>query len=527
MVQRSNPLRPQIGNVSIGKPSRSMPSKIAITPDRLEVSATQLGQRASDPNSTDIRGLRIQRADRPQLAPARLVERLAVIEWAIVVIAAVIAKLLYLDSYLGGAQSTLLLASLGLILGFVLLLIYCELGLYEPRVMADSSIEFGKLIGGLMLSFLVLTGFLYLLKIGETFSRGWMLLWFGVSASMLCLARGTMRSYVKYLIAEGGIRERIGLVGADDSVRQLKQSLETCSEVEVARVYDDRYCSRGSLPTSTVKGGLEGLVADARKGAFDQIIIAIPASEKQRIANVVERLAVLPLDLHLFEGFSGLGVPIYGSRRFGNVLMHLVRPKPPSNRAQLIKTVLDYLIAAGALAMLLPVFAVIALAIKADSHGPMFFRQRRYGRNQEVFYIFKFRTMTVLEDGLSIKQAERNDNRTTRVGRILRRSSLDELPQLLNVLRGQMSIVGPRPHALIHDEFYAAELSRYSWRHRVKPGITGWAQVHGFRGEIKNCEAMRKRMEHDLYYIDNWSIWLDLEILLLTPFAVFTAHGAY
>jgi len=527
MAQRRNSLSSQMANKLFGKQISPMPSDIIVEPNRTKVAARRLSQGASNSKLAPGRAPHIQAADRPQLWPVHLFEKWAANDWAIIIISAVISKLIYLDGYLGGVHQTLPFAVLGFIFGFILYLFYNELGLYEPRVMSDSSIEFGKLLGGLALSFLMLIGLLYLLKIDEIFSRGWMLLWFGVSAIMLCLAQSAMRNYAQHMIAEGGFRERVGIVGAGDLVRQLQQILESSPGVEVAGVYDDRHSSSGSLINSTVLGGLEDLVADAREGAFDHVIIAHPAGEREWIAKVVERLAVLPLDLHLYASPFSLPVAIHGGRNFGDVQVYLVMAKPPPVRAKFVKLVIDYAIAASALAMLLPLFAVIALAIKADSRGPVFFRQRRYGQSQKVFRVYKFRTMTVMEDGHSIKQAERSDCRTTRVGRILRRTSLDELPQLINVLRGEMSIVGPRPHALVHDEHYAAKIPRYSQRHRIKPGITGWAQVNGSRGETKTCEAMRKRMEYDLYYIDNWSIWLDIEILFRTPFEIATARGAY
>jgi putative colanic acid biosynthesis UDP-glucose lipid carrier transferase len=173
-------------------------------------------------------------------------------------------------------------------------------------------------------------------------------------------------------------------------------------------------------------------------------------------------------------------------------------------------------LAAAGLIALAPVLILIAIAIKIDSPGPVFFRQRRYGQNNRIFRIFKFRTMTVTEDGPVVVQATREDARVTRIGRFLRGSSLDEIPQLINVLLGDMSIVGPRPHALAHDEDFDSRLDLFSRRRRVRPGITGWAQVNGFRGETRTLESIEGRMQHDLYYIDNWSIWLDLEIVART-----------
>ena len=165
--------------------------------------------------------------------------------------------------------------------------------------------------------------------------------------------------------------------------------------------------------------------------------------------------------------------------------------------------------------------------IRRETPGPALFRQKRYGFNQEPFRIFKFRTMTTMDDGANVVQATRADPRVTRVGGILRRYSIDELPQLINVLIGEMSIVGPRPHALAHDQRYVERLSRYARRHNVKPGITGWAQVWGHRGEITNDHDMHKRLEHDLYYVDNWSLWLDLKIILLTVVSPRAHSNAY
>ena len=169
----------------------------------------------------------------------------------------------------------------------------------------------------------------------------------------------------------------------------------------------------------------------------------------------------------------------------------------------------------------LPIFLLVAAAIKLDTPGPVFFRQRRHGFNHNIFMVWKFRTMTVVEDGVAIVQARKGDQRITRVGRWLRRTSLDELPQLLNVLAGEMSLVGPRPHAVAHNEHYSLLLGTYASRHKVKPGITGWAQVNGYRGETDTSEKMAKRVEYDLYYIEHWSLLFDIKILLLTPFSLF------
>lgn len=202
------------------------------------------------------------------------------------------------------------------------------------------------------------------------------------------------------------------------------------------------------------------------------------------------------------------------------------RPQPQQRRAArrraLLKAAQDYLIAGIGLLLALPAFVLIAAAIKLESRGHVLFRQRRHGLNQRIFEVFKFRTMTVCEDGEAVTQAKRGDKRITRVGFILRRTSLDELPQLINVLRGEMSIVGPRPHALAHNAYYRGLIDSYDARHTVKPGITGWAQVHGLRGETSSLDQMAERVRYDLDYIEKQSIWLDLKIIAMTPlFALF------
>ena len=207
---------------------------------------------------------------------------------------------------------------------------------------------------------------------------------------------------------------------------------------------------------------------------------------------------------------------VYGVSAVGKVLLFDAQLTPLSARSLVVKTIMDSTLAAVALVTLAPLMLLIAIAIKLDTRGPVFFVQSRHGYNHRIIPVIKFRTMRVLEEGPVIVQAQRNDKRTTRVGRFLRRTSLDELPQLINVMRGELSLVGPRPHALAHNDAYAVLIENYANRHKIKPGITGWAQVNGFRGETSDPELMRQRVKLDLWYIDNWSPWLDLRVMLMT-----------
>ncbi len=269
------------------------------------------------------------------------------------------------------------------------------------------------------------------------------------------------------------------------------------------------------------------LIAAAQCGACDRIVLAMPSAAKEEILDAVAELEVLPIDVQLCPDAMSVPSEIAGLEGSGGlVLIDLQRP-PLDARGILLKAAMDYVLAAIAVAGLSPLMLVIAAAIKLDSRGPVFFVQSRHGYNHRVIRVFKFRTMTVAEDGAVVTQAVRGDKRVTRVGRFLRRTSLDELPQLFNVLQGRAVAGRPasaRPGA---QQILCGLVNRYANRHKVKPGITGWAQVNGFRGETKTPEDMLRRVELDLYYIKNWSPWLDIKILACTVLVPFHSSNAY
>jgi Undecaprenyl-phosphate glucose phosphotransferase len=261
---------------------------------------------------------------------------------------------------------------------------------------------------------------------------------------------------------------------------------------------------------------MEEAVQRARASAPDDVFILFGWGKKCLIDQAIDRFMTLPASIHLgseplLDRFSDLRIA-----RIGTVSSVQVVRRALSFGDVAVKRIFDTLVGLAALVALSPVFVLVALAIKLDSSGPVFFRQRRYGFNQQPFRIWKFRTMRTMDDGAQVVQASANDPRITRVGRLLRKWNLDELPQLINVLSGDMSLVGPRPHALAHDHEYERRIALYARRHNVKPGITGWAQVNGFRGETSTDDKMRSRVEHDLHYIDNWSILMDISILIQT-----------
>ncbi|MEA2933932.1 MAG: hypothetical protein QOD74_578, partial [Variibacter sp.] len=257
----------------------------------------------------------------------------------------------------------------------------------------------------------------------------------------------------------------------------------------------------------------------ARAQSPDAVVLAFRWAESAKIEQCIERFRALPVEIHLAEDDV---LASFGKARVENfgelTTIQLVR-KPLNGYEQLLKRSFDLIAATAGLLVLWPLFLVIAILIKLDSRGPVFFAQRRYGFNQKHFWVVKFRSMRTLEDGPTIRQAVQGDTRITKLGRWMRRWNIDELPQLINVIKGEMSLVGPRPHALAHNRHYEQRIATYARRHNVKPGLTGWAQVNGFRGPTETDEKMQARVAHDLYYIDNWSFWLDVNIILKTLFA--------
>ncbi|MDP4022162.1 undecaprenyl-phosphate glucose phosphotransferase [Methylobacterium sp. NEAU 140] len=247
----------------------------------------------------------------------------------------------------------------------------------------------------------------------------------------------------------------------------------------------------------------------------DDVFVLVPWVETAEVERCIDAFLRVPAALHLRPGTVLDRFPDMQVARVGRLSGINIGRRPLNFGEVVIKRVLDLTLAAIALLALAPLLAVIALLIKLDSPGPVFFRQKRYGFNQQPFGVFKFRSMRA-EQNAVFRQATRGDSRITRIGAILRRTNLDELPQLLNVVKGEMSLVGPRPHALAHDRSFERRIALYARRHNVKPGITGWAQVNGFRGETQTDAAMQGRVEHDLHYIDNWSIWFDIQIMIQT-----------
>jgi len=381
-------------------------------------------------------------------------------------------------------------------------------------------------------TFICLLVLAFLTQITVVYSRGWMLLFYGPTIGALLALR-----YLQVRLAVFGSRtglisaQRIFLVGTAKHVedfanrhqpRRFGINIVGCHFLAPLDAGATEQARSAALALD-----LEQAIAGARQLQPDAILLVMPWQERGMIEHCADALLKLPAEIHLG------GEPVLD--RFEEVQLVRVGPitsvrlrRTPLSRLELLqKRAFDIIFASAALLLLTPLLIVTAMLIKLDSSGSVFFLQRRYGFNQKPFQIIKFRSMRTSDDGPVVPQAKRNDPRVTGVGHWLRRWNIDEIPQLFNVIKGDMSLVGPRPHALSHDREFACRISTYARRHNVKPGITGWAQIHGLRGETDTDEKMRLRVEHDLHYIDNWSVWLDLQILVRTVISPASYRNAY
>ncbi|MGC2856363.1 undecaprenyl-phosphate glucose phosphotransferase [Novispirillum sp. DQ9] len=329
----------------------------------------------------------------------------------------------------------------------------------------------------------------------------------------------------------GRMTRRIAILGAGEQGRRFLERLRERSHpwIQVVGVYDDRRERVGpEVSGFAVRGTVDDLIAAARRNRIDDIIVALPWAAEMRLVTMIERLKEVPVHVRLSADLIGYVIAPGVHHTFGDLPVIDAAAKPLDGWRMVVKVLEDKVLAAGLLLLFSPVLLAVALAIKLESRGPVFFRQERYGFNNQVFRCWKFRSMYHgRPPEKTVPQARRDDPRVTRVGRFIRRTSLDELPQLFNVLMGEMSLVGPRPHAVAHNEQYAKIIDGYFARHRVRPGITGWAQVNGLRGETDTPEKMRSRVQYDVYYIENWSLIFDLLILFRTAFVGFVHKNAY
>ncbi len=369
----------------------------------------------------------------------------------------------------------------------------------------------------------VLTAFLFFLtvafsfKVSEIYSRVWMYTFAGLTLTTLVAYRLCAYRALKALARKHFIGRALVVLGVGDQARHFVSRIDRAKPhfTEFRGVYSLSAEDQDTdVSGHAVLGSIDDLIAAARRGDIDDVVVAMPWNNDRAVTQTVEALKELPINVYIGSDLAGFHLefrPDFGT--FHELPMFEVVQRPISGWSQLLKFMEDLTISAVALLLLSPLLLLVALAIKLDSRGPVFFMQKRLGFNNKEFAIYKFRSMYQQGDvPKKTVQATRDDPRITRVGRFIRRTSIDELPQLLNVLNGTMSLVGPRPHALDHNEEFARSVRGYFARHKVKPGITGWAQVNGFRGETD----MAERTKFDLWYIENWSLLLDVKIIVRT-----------
>ena len=392
--------------------------------------------------------------------------------------------------------------------------------------------EFGRLW---LAWFTVVLGLLFLaysFKTSAEYSRRLFLTWFVLAPLLLMLWRGWYRIVLGMMRRRGFNTQNVAIVGAQDLGVHLARTILQApwAGLRLVGFYDDR-SPTGSRPLAQepirVIGNLNALVKQARQGKIDQVFIALPLSAQKRIKHLIVKLADTTASVYVVPDFFIFDLLNARWTNVGDLPVVSIFETPFYGIDSWVKRLEDIIVASLILLVIAAPMLMISVAVKLSSRGPVIFRQNRYGLRGEEIEVWKFRTMEVTETDAEMTQATKHDPRVTRLGAFLRRTSLDELPQFINVLQGRMSVVGPRPHALVHNDQYRKLIQGYMLRHKVKPGITGLAQVKGWRGETEVIDKMEKRVEHDLVYIQNWSLWLDLKIILKTLFVGFTSKGAY
>lgn len=405
-------------------------------------------------------------------------------------------------------------------------------GMYDTTRMHDFPEYPARLLAALSIALFAVIGLGLPFAIRDAHLWIWYAAWASASYTMLLGIRGVASYILRRMTLAGHFDERIAVYGAGQIARRVHDHLTSVeSGVHFCGVYDDRMKEDRLNPEGmTVAGRLADLIEHARNEHIDRIIIALPQVAEGRISAIAASLERLPVSVHIVTHIASDLVDTgrqHDVSNIGPIGMLDVKPKALAHWAPIVKRAEDLVFGTLFLAVAAPFLPLIALMIKAESNGPVLFRQRRRGLNRKEFEVLKFRTMTVTEDGDDVRQAVENDPRVTRVGAVLRRLSLDELPQLINVLRGEMSLVGPRPHAIVHDDEFDAKLERYANRHQVKPGITGLAQVRGLRGPTDTEDKLESRLACDMEYISNWSLALDFSILVRTCWVVLTGRNAH
>ena len=396
--------------------------------------------------------------------------------------------------------------------------------------------QIGRVLVGWTIVVTVLMVGIFFFKAGDHFSRVWLVSWYVGGAILLVAYRLALRAVVRQWTSAGRLRRRTVIVGGGKDAEVLIEQIKASASNDIALLglFDDRIDDRSpeNVAGYPKLGKVADLIEFARRTNVDLVIVSMPLSAEKRVLDMLTQLWVLPVDIRLSAHMSKLKFTNKAYSYVGDIAVFDMADRPISDWNLVFKWVFDKVVALAALILLSPIMVATAIAIKLESPGPVFFRQNRHGFNNELIKIFKFRSMrTDMLDAGAAKLVTKDDPRVTRVGKFIRKTSIDELPQLFNVLKGELSIVGPRPHALqakADNQLYYEAVEGYFARHRVKPGMTGWAQINGWRGETDTIDKIMNRVNHDLYYIEHWSILFDLYIVVMTPVSLVSkSENAY
>ena len=454
---------------------------------------------------------------------------LATTDAIVILIASVLGGICYQIAMGRNIPDLLPHTAVGLLASFLYILLIGGTGHHDFPECAKPRVEIAKILVYWFMTGLLLAFFAFLLKMGVAYSRGAFVLFYFFAPVGLLAVRRIEKSALASAVSRGALGRRDSVIVGDfDEVATLdpQDMLIFSGSPDVARFTagpDDDPAER-KLNDERM---LNSVINFVRVNNCREILLAFPWTDTDRIDVVREAIKILPVSARLLPDARVRSLTHYSSSARQNVLAIEVQRAPLSAAERLTKRAIDIVLGSVALFFLLPVMFLTAIAIKLDGPGPVIFRQRRKGFNGEEFVMLKFRTMSVQEDGAVVSQAMRHDPRVTSIGRLLRSASIDELPQLVNVLSGEMSLVGPRPHALVHDDYFQKSVSDYAFRHHVRPGLTGWAQCNGSRGATPSVEQIERRVKLDLWYINNWSLLLDFQILIKTFFEVMRKRNAY
>ncbi|WP_441257695.1 undecaprenyl-phosphate glucose phosphotransferase [Vibrio sp. Vf1514] len=434
-----------------------------------------------------------------------------------------------------GAKETAIDATAAFLFSVIFLLAGEYISLYAHSVLSRVRRSFVRLVCTLIVAALAMQVVKYTFRnldgytitnLNNTIFYQWYVL------LLVCLAavRMVTISIVRLVRKSMNKKRRVAVIGLTPGGLTIERALMRAHRPQDLEItfYDDRNENRFTYPIrSPMKGKVAPLIELAKEGGIDEVFIALPMVARDRIRHYLDELSDSTVDTYLVPDLYTYNLNVSQLKRIGGVQTFSIFSSPFDGMGKVIKRIEDIVIGSMIALLISPVLIAVAVGVKLSSPGPVLFKQDRYGLGGKKIKVWKFRSMKVMENDAVVTQATKNDPRVTKFGAFIRRTSLDELPQFLNVLQGSMSIVGPRPHAVAHNEQYRKIVDNYMIRHKIKPGITGWAQINGYRGETETVDKMEKRVRYDIQYMQNWSLWLDIKIIFLTVFKGFVSETAY